>query len=79
SGKRELLKKKATLTLGINNPFNQGVKQTRNQSAPTFESVSKYLFVNRSVRLSFEWRFGQMNAGGGKQSKKIANDDAGSR
>ncbi|MCW3109295.1 MAG: TonB-dependent receptor, partial [Segetibacter sp.] len=42
SGKRELLKKKATLTLGINNPFNQGVKQTRNQSAPTFESVSKY-------------------------------------
>jgi outer membrane receptor protein involved in Fe transport len=79
SGKREMLKKKATLTLGVNNPFNRGVNQTRNQSAPSFESVSKNLFVNRSVRLSFEWRFGQMNAGGGKQSKKITNDDAGGR
>jgi outer membrane receptor for ferric coprogen and ferric-rhodotorulic acid len=79
SGKRELLKKKATLTLGIYNPFNRGVNQTRNQTGPTFESVSRNLFVTRSVRLSFEWRFGQMNAGGGKQSKKITNDDAGGK
>jgi outer membrane receptor protein involved in Fe transport len=79
SGKREVLKKKATLTLSIFNPFNRGVTQTRNQSAPTFDAVSKNFFVTRQFRLSFEWRFGQMNAGGGKQTKKITNDDAGSR
>jgi outer membrane receptor protein involved in Fe transport len=76
--KRELLNKKASLTLGVNNPFNRGVVQTFTQAAPTFEAETQSLFVNRSVRIAFEWRFGQMSSGG-KQSKKISNDDAGNR
>jgi outer membrane receptor protein involved in Fe transport len=76
--KRELLDKKASLTLGVNNPFNRGVVQTFTQAAPTFDSETRSLFVNRSVRIAFEWRFGQMSSGG-KQSKKISNDDAGNR
>jgi outer membrane receptor protein involved in Fe transport len=77
SGKREVFKKKASLTLGVNNIFSRGVKQTGHQSAPTFETTSRNLYINRSARLSFEWRFGQMNAGSSKQTKKIANDDTG--
>lgn len=46
-------------------------------SAPSFFSESHSLFVMRSVRLTFEWRFGQLNAQGGKQGKKIRNDDSG--
>jgi hypothetical protein len=76
--KRELLDKKASLTLGVNNPFNRGVVQTFTQAAPTFEAETQSLFVNRSARIAFEWRFGQMSSGG-KQSKKISNDDAGNR
>ncbi|GEO04457.1 TonB-dependent receptor [Adhaeribacter aerolatus] len=76
--KKEFWDKKASLNLGLNNPFTRGVRQTRTQSAPTFESHSRSMFVNRSLRLTFEWRFGQMTAGG-KQSKKISNDDKGGR
>jgi outer membrane receptor protein involved in Fe transport len=79
SVKREFWNKKASLTLGANNPFNRGVRQTFRQSAPTFTTEARNFFVTRNVRLAFEWRFGQMTAGGGKQSKKINNDDKGGR
>ena len=46
-------------------------------TAPTFTAYSESLYVNRSFRLTFEWRFGQMSADGGKQAKKITNDDSG--
>ncbi|MFD2936576.1 TonB-dependent receptor domain-containing protein [Spirosoma flavum] len=75
SAKREFMNKQASLTLGLNNPFNRGVTQTSRQSAPTFESESRSYYIRRSVRLSFEWRFGQMSTGGGKKGKKISNDD----
>ncbi|KAA5547767.1 TonB-dependent receptor domain-containing protein [Adhaeribacter rhizoryzae] len=76
--KKEFWDKKASLNLGLNNPFVRGVRQTREQAAPTFYADNRSLFFNRSVRLTFEWRFGQMTAGG-KQSKKITNDDKGDR
>lgn len=80
SAKREFWSKKASLTLGVSNPFSRGVRQTFRQSAPTFTNESRNFFVTRNVRLAFEWRFGQMTAGGsGKQSKKINNDDKGGR
>ncbi len=79
SAKREFWDKKASLTLGVNNPFSRGIRQTATESAPSFRSEGRYFFVNRSARLTFEWRFGQMNAGGSKQSKKISNDDRGGR
>ena len=75
SAKREFMNKQASLTLGLNNPFNRGVVQTSQQSAPTFESEARNYYIRRSIRLSFEWRFGQMSAGGGKKGKKISNDD----
>jgi outer membrane receptor for ferrienterochelin and colicin len=80
SAKREFWNKKASLTLGVFNPFNRGVRQEGRQLTPTFRSDFTGLFVTRSARLTFEWRFGQMDAsGGGKRSKKISNDDKGGR
>ncbi|GAB4044004.1 TonB-dependent receptor [Spirosoma litoris] len=75
SAKREFMNKQASLTLGLNNPFIRGISQTSRQSAPTFESESNFYMIRRSVRLTFEWRFGQMSANGGKKGKKISNDD----
>ena len=77
SVKRDLLTKKASLKLSLNNPFNRGVNQTGYQDAPTFSSASNSLYLTRSVRLTFEWQFGQMSSGGGKKGKKISNDDKG--
>ncbi|MFD2932349.1 TonB-dependent receptor domain-containing protein [Spirosoma flavum] len=74
SAKKELMDKKISLTLNVNNPFNRNVRITGEQFAPTFTGQNTSLFVNRSVRLTLSYKFGQMSAGG-KQSKKISNDD----
>ena len=79
SGKREFWGKKASLTLRITNPFGRDVIQTGTQNAPTFTTTSTMNYVNRQVQLTFEWRFGQMSSGGGKETKKIRNDDRGGR
>lgn len=75
SAKKEFMNKNASLTLNLNNPFNRTVRITGDQFAPTFTAQSTSLFVNRSARLTFSYKFGQMNSGG-KQSKKITNDDS---
>jgi ferric enterobactin receptor len=79
SGKREFWDKKASLTLRATNPFGRDVVITGTQNAPSFTTVSTMNYVNRQVQLAFEWRFGQMNTGGSKESKKIRNDDRGGR
>jgi hypothetical protein len=66
------------------NPYGNGqldlsYTKTIRHSTPTFTTDSRNLFVNRNARIAFEWRFGQVNAGGGKQSKKINNDDKSGR
>ncbi len=76
AAKKEFMKKKATLTLNVNNPFNREVRIRAESEAPSFTSVNRGAYVNRAARLTFSYKFGQMSAGGGKQSKKISNDDA---
>lgn len=77
SAKHAFWDKKASLTLGVNNPLTRGVKQESTATAPSFIAESHNLYVTRSARLTFEWRFGQLNASGGKTGKKIRNDDSG--
>ncbi len=78
SGKREFWNKKASLTLRVTNPLARDVRITVNQSAASFTSSGTNYYVNRQVQLAFEWRFGQLSSGG-KQSKKVVNDDRGGR
>lgn len=75
AAKKEFMTKKADLTLALNNPFNRGVYQTGDQNASTFTADMRSFWVSRSVRLTFAYRFGQMSSGG-KQSKKIQNNDS---
>ncbi len=77
SAKRVFWNKKATLTAGFNNPLNKGIWQENRQLGSSFQTESNYFFVNRSYRITFEYRFGKMTAEGGKQGKKIRNDDSG--
>lgn len=75
SAKREFWGKNASLTLNVNNPFNYAVRVRFPQSAPSFRSEAISHYVNRSVRLTFSYKFGQMSAGG-RESRKISNDDS---
>ncbi|RDV14270.1 TonB-dependent receptor [Pontibacter diazotrophicus] len=79
SAKKEFWDNKASVTLAVNNPLTRGITQTSERSGPNFESEARSFYVNRSARLSFEWRFGQMSEGGGRRSKKISNDDKAGR
>ena len=78
SAKREFWDKKASLSLRVTNPLARDVRQTQTQAAPTFTSQSAFYYVQRQIQLAFEWRFGQMS-NGGKQNRKITNDDRGGR
>jgi outer membrane receptor protein involved in Fe transport len=75
SAKKSFWQQKASLTLGMNNPLTRGIRQIGDERAPSFTAHNESMYVNRSFRLSFEWRFGQMSSEGGKQGKKIQNDD----
>lgn len=74
SGKKEFWNKKASLTLNVTNPFNRWNLMRGESSAPSFDASNQFRLVNRSARLTFSYRFGQMSSGG-KQSRKISNDD----
>ncbi len=76
AGKREFWDKKASLTLNLNNPLNRAVRVTGEQFAPSFRAVTVSNFVNRSVRLTFSYKFGSVSAGNGRESRKISNDDS---
>lgn len=77
SGKREFWDKKASITLNVNNPLQRGWEVRFEQRDPSFVNEGRFYNVNRMVRLTFSWRFGQMSEGGAKQGKKIRNDDSG--
>lgn len=75
AGKQEFWDKKASLTLNLSNPFNRAVRVTGEQFAQSFRAVNVAHFVNRSVRLTFSYKFGSVSSGNSRQSKKISNDD----
>ncbi|NEM97631.1 TonB-dependent receptor domain-containing protein [Pontibacter burrus] len=79
SAKKEFMDKKASLTLGINNPFTSRFKQVATRADNNFTADIVDYRYNRSARLTFEWRFGQMIADNGKRTKKISNDNKAGR
>lgn len=58
SVRKEFLKRKASLTLTVNNPFQQNFRQTYSAIAPTFQSTRSDRIYNRSIALAFSWQFG---------------------
>jgi ferric enterobactin receptor len=79
SAKKMFWKQKGSITVGSNNPFTSRMLQASTEKAFSFISSTDSYYINRSFRVTFEWRFGQMTSGSGKKGKKITNDDAGGR
>lgn len=71
--KKQLLKKKADLTLNVANPFNNYWAYQNRLDTPFFNENSEFRAYQRSFRVSFNYRFGQAQQG--KQRKQIRNDD----
>ncbi len=73
--KRDLLNKKATLSIGVDNPFTpyQVNKTELNIYGAQFKSVNR--FYAFGGRISFNWMFGKMSFSNKQSKKGIENDD----
>ena len=75
AAKKEVMARKADVTLALNNFFRENFYQSSTQFAPTFRSQTQSVMLNRTCLLTFTYRFGKTSTGG-KASKKIKNDDS---
>ncbi|ADB36885.1 TonB-dependent receptor domain-containing protein [Spirosoma linguale] len=76
AARKEFWDRKASLTLGVNNPFTQPFRQNNESQSSSFRAHTANQYVTRSVKLTFSWQFGQIRAGNEPAGKKIINDDA---
>ena len=81
--KKELFKKKGSVSLGLDNPFNRAVRmksffqRPETETSPGFVSNDVRNMYRRAVRLSFNYQFGKMDFDAKPRRKKsITNDDA---
>ncbi|MFD1141117.1 TonB-dependent receptor domain-containing protein [Larkinella insperata] len=77
--RKEFWDKKASLTLGVNNPFTYPFRQQNDSQSSTFRSHTANHYFTRSVKLTFSWQFGQVRTEPDEPVRKITNDDARSK
>lgn len=71
---KELLKKKATIGFGYDNPFNMKIKWTNEFVGPNFVQMQEVAMYRRGWRINLKYEFGQVS-GSQRQKKRISNDD----
>lgn len=69
SARKELLHKKASVTIGVNNPFQKTFLERSYTAASTFQSITASRYYNRSFTVSFSWQFGSMRSTGESESR----------
>ncbi|MFC6998547.1 TonB-dependent receptor domain-containing protein [Rufibacter roseus] len=77
SVRKQFWDKKASLSLGVDNPFSKTIKFTSELESATFLQNSLNQNYNRNIRISFSYRFGKMEMNQQPRRKRsIRNDDA---
>ncbi|TLV02107.1 outer membrane beta-barrel family protein [Dyadobacter luticola] len=71
---KEVLKKKGTIGVGYDNPFNRTVSWRNDFVGPNFVQVQHVSMYRRGWRINLKYEFGKMN-GSPRQKKRISNDD----
>ncbi|MCF0065201.1 TonB-dependent receptor [Dyadobacter chenwenxiniae] len=71
---KEVLKKKGTIGLGYDNPFNRRIKWRNDFVGPNFVQTQDVAMYRRGWRINLKYEFGKMNSGP-RQKKRISNDD----
>lgn len=61
TAKKDILKNKGTVSIGLNNIFKEGLRQRAYAHASSFESYSNHIHYNRSFTISLSWRLGNIN------------------
>jgi len=73
--RKELLGKKATLTVTVVNPFQRQLVFRENLHTERFRYANYSYFLNRTVRVVFNYRFGKVSTGPPRPRRSIQNDD----
>jgi len=73
--RKEVLKKKGTITATIVNPFHAELVFRDNLSSPRFEYANYLYFDNRTLRVTFNYRFGKVDTRPSRPQRSIQNDD----
>ena len=76
SGSKDLFKKKATVSMNINNPFNKYQNFDFYNRNDDFRQAENYQIFGRTFTFSFNYKFGKLNGGIKKNKRGISNDDA---
>ncbi|GGK58115.1 TonB-dependent receptor [Rufibacter glacialis] len=77
SVRKELWKKKGSVSLGIDNPFSKTISFKSELANDYFRQTTLNQNYNRNVRVSFSYRFGKMEMNQQPRRKRsIRNDDA---
>ncbi|QJB39137.1 TonB-dependent receptor [Chitinophaga oryzae] len=71
AAQKEFLNKKASVLVGVSNPFQRSMLQRSYATAPTFRSTEVNNYYNRSFHITLNWKFGSMKAHDNEEEKKM--------
>jgi len=71
---KEILKKKGTIGVGYDNPFNRRIRWRNDFVGPNFVQTQDVAMYRRGWRINLKYEFGQMTTNQ-RQKKRISNDD----
>jgi outer membrane receptor protein involved in Fe transport len=76
--KKDILNKNGSITVGVENPFAETLRQRNIFTTPSAEQVSTLYIYNRQLKVSASYKFGKSTAKPQqpRRKKKINNDDA---
>ncbi len=75
--KKDLFKKKMSISAGVDNPFSESIVMQTNAVTTNFDLENNLRVYNRQFRISMNYQFGKMDfKSAPKKKKKISNDDA---
>jgi len=78
SANKDILKKKATISMYVNNPFETQKKIDFFNSGPNFTQSNYNYVLARAITVSFQYKFGALNKEIKKNQRGINNDDVSS-
>ncbi|NML40840.1 TonB-dependent receptor [Chitinophaga sp. G-6-1-13] len=71
SAQKEFLHKKASVMIGVTNPFQNSLLQRSTATAPSFRSTEVNNYFNRGFRIAFNWKFGSLKSNNNSEEKKM--------
>ncbi|MBC9915161.1 outer membrane beta-barrel family protein [Chitinophaga varians] len=71
SAQKEFFHKKASVMIGVTNPFQTSMLQRSTATAPSFRSTEVNHYFNRGFHIALSWKFGSLKANNNSEEKKM--------